>query len=76
MAYKAWHDGVFSSVQLDTAPCVIVARSSFQLESCTRDAGFPSDALWHCYWLAHRLRQQAVELAVSQKLLIHRPGTH
>jgi hypothetical protein len=47
MAYKAWHDGVFSSVQLDTAPCVIVARSSFQLESCTRDAGFPSDALWH-----------------------------
>jgi hypothetical protein len=24
MAYKAWHDGVFSSVRLDTAPSVIV----------------------------------------------------
>jgi hypothetical protein len=47
MAYKAWHDGVFSSVRLDTAPSVIVTRSSFQSESCTGIAGFPSAGLWH-----------------------------
>ena len=39
MTYKAWHDGVFSSVRLDTAPSVIVTvvPSSPRVAPATQD---------------------------------------